>query len=78
MGAPKGAFVKIYYDGPAVQVGDCLRTPTGRVYVIMERRVQSKGKYIGRQHLGCVVDDTSPPGAHVQRLHWYKRGRSQK
>lgn len=78
--APAGAFVRIYVDGLEVLPGDALRTPTGRTYMVMvmERRVQQRGKHVGRQHLGCLIaapDAGIPEGTRVRRMHWYKRGR---
>lgn len=75
MKAPVGAFVGIYYDGRPVAPGDCLRTPTGRVYEVVTRREQERGKHVGRQHLRCLVRSEAPAGAKVRRLHWYPRGR---
>lgn len=73
MSAPAGAVVRIYYDGAEVLVGEALRTPTGRTYIILDRRVQSRGKHVGRQHLACLVAKEPPPDVRVRRLHWYKR-----
>jgi hypothetical protein len=58
-----------------VLVGDALRTPTGRTYLIVERRVQKRGEHVGRQHLGCLVAKEPPPGVRVRRMHWYRRAR---
>lgn len=76
--APAGALVRIYYDGLEILVGDALRTPTGRTYLVVERRVQQRGKHVGRQHLSCVVCTVNPMlphGTRVRRMHWHKRGR---
>lgn len=75
MTAPAGALVKIYYDGPAVPAGWALRTPTGRVYLVLERRVQSRGAHVGRQHLRCLVAKDLPDGVPCRPLHWYRRAR---
>ncbi len=74
--APEGAIVSITYDGGRVEVGDALRTTTGRLYVVVARRVQQKGDHRGRQHLRCAVqgkDALPPPGANILPLRWYKR-----
>jgi hypothetical protein len=76
--APAGAVVKIFYDGAEVLIGDALRTPTGRIYIIVERRVQARGAHVGRQHLACLVAKKPPKGAMVRRLHWYRRGRKRR
>lgn len=73
--APSGAVVRIYYDGASVHVGEALRTPTGRTYLVVERRLQARGKHVGRQHLACVVDAELPPGTKVLSLRWYRRGK---
>jgi hypothetical protein len=71
--APVGAVVRIYYDGLAVDRGDALRTPTGRTYVVMDKREQRRGAHVGRQHLVCLVASEAPPTAMVRPLHWYPR-----
>jgi predicted transcriptional regulator len=71
--APKGAVVRIYYDGAAVHVGEALQTPTGRTYLVLERRLQVRGKHVGRQHLRCVVGAELESGTKVLKLRWYKR-----
>lgn len=73
MAAPAGAYVRIYFDGFEVLCGDALRTPTGRTYVIVDRRVQLRGKRVGRQHLGCIVAKEPPAGARVWPIFWYRR-----
>lgn len=75
--APAGALVRIYYDGWSnVQPGDALKTPSGRVYVVAEARVQTRGRHVGRQHLACVVaDDASTVSGTVYPLHWYPRSK---
>lgn len=75
MKAPDGAFVRIYVDGQTIPVGDALRTPSGRTYLVVERRVQERGAHIGRQHLGCVVNPELEPGTRVVSLRWYSRRR---
>lgn len=76
--APVGACVRIYYDGAEVLPGDALRTPTGRTYVVLERRVQARGAHVGRQHLACLVAKDPPKGGRVLRLRWYPRGRKRR
>lgn len=74
--APAGAVVGIYYDGAELVVGDALRTPTGRTYIVISVRRQARGKHVGRQHLRCAVaEDAAPLSVRVRPLHWYKRGR---
>ncbi len=75
--APAGALVSIYYDGwSSVRPGDALKTPSGRVYVVAEVRVQARGKHVGRQHLSCIVaDDVTGVSGAVYPLHWYPRGK---
>lgn len=73
--APAGAMVRIYYDGGRVLRGEGLATSTGRIYLVVERRVQKRGKYKGRQHLGCVVAKEAPPGVRILPLRWYPRGK---
>lgn len=75
MKAPFGAAVRLFYDGPPVAPGEVLRTPTGRCYVVLSRRLQQRGAHAGRrQHLGCLVAREPPEGAKVLPLHWYARG----
>jgi hypothetical protein len=71
--APVGALVRIFYDGANILVGEALRTTTGRVYVVVSRRVQKRGAHVGRQHLGCVVATEPPEGAKCLPIHWYRR-----
>lgn len=73
--APAGALVSIYYDGwQDLQVGDALKTPAGRVYVVAGARKQLRGKHVGRQHLSCVVGDGETTiSGNTYSLHWYPR-----
>jgi predicted transcriptional regulator len=73
--APTGAVVRIFVDGGQVLVGEALRTPTGRTYLVVERRVQERGKHVGRQHLACVVNAELEPSTRVVSLRWYRRRR---
>lgn len=77
MSAPIGAQVGIYYDGFAdVEIGDIIRTPTGRCYLVDTNRIQQRGMHIGRQHLRCTViaETDVPADAEVHPIHWYPRG----
>lgn len=78
MTAPAGALVRIFYDGAKVLVGEALRTPTGRIYVVASRRVQQRGKHAGRQHLACHVCKEAPEGAKVLPLRWYRRAKGKR
>jgi hypothetical protein len=73
--ATAGSIVGIYYDGrQELKIRDCLQTPTGRVYVIVELRRQLKGRHIGRWHIRALVSDTVPAGTeNVYLIVWYKR-----
>lgn len=74
--APVGAVVQIHYDaneGDVLKEGDVLQTGSGRVYVIVALRQQTRGLHIGRYHLACLVVDETPPGATVFPLVWYPR-----
>lgn len=75
MTAPAGAVVRIYYDGVAeIDTGHALVTTTGRTYLVVVCRRQSRGKHRGRWHLECLVTDSDPPpGATVHPLRWYRR-----
>lgn len=77
--APPGAIVGIYYDA-RVDLADgathALRTPTGRIYVVVAARLQARGRHAGRRwHLRCLVAEAAPDGAVVHSLVWYKRGK---
>ncbi len=71
--AQVGDVVGIHFDGRHLEVGDALVTPTGRMYLIIERRRQEKGKRRGRQHLRCAVVDSVPENITKHPLIWYKR-----
>ena len=76
MAAPLGACVGIYYDGRAsVARGDAIVTKTGRTYVVVAVRVQTRGLHAGRQHLRCLVQPAPPAGARVHPIRWYRRRR---
>lgn len=77
MTAPAGSFVRLHVDLLAtVYVGDAIVTTTGRTYLVVTTRRQARGRHRGRQHLGCLVSDTPPPGgARVHRIRWYKRAK---
>ena len=72
--AAAGELVKISYDAPkgvTLELGDGLRTPTGRTYLIVGLRVQDKGKHRGRYHLQCAVGEPIPGRTFL--LVWYNR-----
>jgi hypothetical protein len=71
-----GEPAALYYDGPPVEPGDYIRTPTGRTYLIDGVRVQERGKHAGRQHLATTVmpaDHDPELDATVWMLRWYRR-----
>lgn len=78
MAAPIGANVGIYYDGwvDDLAVGDYLRTPSGRTYLITMLRRQTRGAHVGRYHLRCDVVPSEQPDAddRVFPIFWYSRG----
>lgn len=75
-GAPVGSVVSIYYDSPrAITIGDVLYTPTSRMYLIVELRVQARGRHVGRKHLRCMIVDKPPVGCSMFPLFWYARRR---
>lgn len=78
MRAPAGAVVGIYVDLLAsVALGDVIETRSGRRYLVLENRVQARGKNAGRQHLRCAVlgiDDELATNTVVHRIRWYRRG----
>lgn len=72
--APYGTEVRLHYDSPTlVGEGEYLRTSTGRVYEVLEVRVQRRGKHAGRQHLRVLVARAAPADAVIHPLHWYRR-----
>lgn len=75
---PDGAIVSIYVDLRAtVNPGDIIRTATGRSYLVLAARRQTRGKRRGRQHLRAVVNGRSPDvSSTVHEIRWYKRGRA--
>lgn len=76
MAAPVGTNVGLYYDGLAeVEVGEYIRTKTGRSYLIDSVRIQQRGTHVGRQHLRCIVvaAEDIAPDATVHRMWWYRR-----
>jgi hypothetical protein len=75
--APPGSEIGIYYDGAAVEPGDALQTPTGRLYLVVAVRRQARGRHVGRQHLRAVVAEPPvPEGVRVLPIYWYRRRRS--
>jgi hypothetical protein len=76
MKAPIGAMVSIYYDSPReIELGDVLRTPSGRCYLIMALRVQTRGLHRGRKHIRAIVIEEAPIGSIVHPLFWYPRNK---
>lgn len=80
MTAPIGAIVGLYVDLVShVSPGDLIETQSGRQYLVMVVRVQTRGKHRGRQHLRAQVidrDDVCPSamvGRTVHRIRWYRR-----
>jgi hypothetical protein len=71
--APVGAVVRIFCDGGAILVGDAIRTATGRLYMVIERRVQARGKHAGRQHLRVQVVTEVSEDTRICPLRWYRR-----
>src|SRR4051794_18911241 len=54
--APVGAEVGLYIDHRGtVDVGDEIETRSGRRYLVVKTRQQTRGQNIGRWHLRCVV-----------------------
>lgn len=76
---PPGSVVAIYFDGlHQLDVGEALVTGTGRAYLVVERRVQTRGAHAGRQHLRCVVHAAAadlPPDTETYPIEWYPRRR---
>lgn len=76
---PPGATRTLRYDpSPGeepIKAGDFLRTSSGRCYLVIGVRLQEKGKYIGRLHLGVLVSEGTEPGAVVHDIQWMPRGR---
>lgn len=71
-----GDVARLTYDGPPVEPGDYLRTSTGRLYRVHSKRVQTRGKHTGRQHLVTTVMEPGhkpEPGVRVRRFVWYRR-----
>ena len=79
-GRPPGSLVSLYYDSPRrVEEGDVIQTPSGKRYRVESRRVQARGKHVGRQHFMATVladDEPNPEGAVVHPIYWYDRSRS--
>lgn len=72
-----GEHARLYYDSDTpVAEGDYVRTSTGRLYLVTFARVQTAGKYAGRQHLVTIImdpDHEPEPDAVVHPLYWYPR-----
>ena len=75
--APIGANVAIAYDAPGLEElgpGHALVTSTGRTYLVLVARKQTRGEYAGRWHLRCQVAEVAPAGTTIHPLVWNKRG----
>lgn len=76
MKAPPGSVVGIYYDSPRdVNTGDVLKTPSGRCYLVITIRVQTRGLHPGRKHIHAVVLEVAPEKAIIHPLYWYPRNK---
>lgn len=77
MPAPLGSIVGLHYDTELeVEEDEYLQTPTGRTYLVLEVRVQARGKWAKvRKHLRVMVVEAScvAPLSVVHPLRWYKR-----
>lgn len=76
--APVGANVGLYVDlVREVMPLDVIQTQTGRLYLVLEVRRQTRGKHAGRQHLRAMVIDESTElaGVTLHRIRWYARRR---
>ncbi len=74
MKATVGSLVKLFYDSPReINVGEALKTMTGRVYLIAELRKQIRGAHIGRWHIKAIVLDEVPEGTKIHPIYWYRR-----
>jgi len=72
--APVGSVVSLYYDSPRIiDNGDVLRTPTGRMYMIVSLRRQQSSNHVGRWILRAMVVDKVPDGANIYPIFWYPR-----
>lgn len=87
--APIGAIVSMHLDLKArVDIGDLIETRTGRRYLVLDVRVQQRGKNAGRQHVRCNVlgkdgevpiepnELADPRVRMVHRIRWYARGKN--
>lgn len=74
--ARDGNVVSLTYDanpGTTLEIGDGLITQSGRIYLIVNLRIQKEGKHVGRYHLSCVVNPEEIP-AVLHPLVWNERG----
>jgi len=80
--APIGAITSITYDtDDGIEVGDWLRTSTGRAYQVIAVRTVRRGPNAGTRHrlsvlVAAEVPHGAPPNRRVHALVWYKRERS--
>jgi hypothetical protein len=74
--APAGSIVKLYVDSDQlIREGHVVETRSGRRYLVLTVRLQTRGKYIGRHHLSALVvgEDELCPAPVTHRIRWYKR-----
>lgn len=81
MKAAVGDVVKLtiaVLNGDPMALGDIITTPTGRAYVVVAARQQTRGKGAGRWHLRAQVIpiDSVPRDMPVFRMTWDKRGKA--
>lgn len=78
-GSPVGAEVRLFYDAldREVMVGDVIRTGTGRCYLVLGIRRQTRGQHVGRWHTRCAVisPEDVPEDAVIHPVTWYRRPR---
>lgn len=77
MKAPAGAVVSLYMDTlRLMEVGDEVRTRSGRRYEVVGLRRQERGKHKGRWHIQArvlPVEHPLDPDVTVHTLWWYSR-----
>lgn len=75
---PPGSVVGLTFDTPRdVALGDEIVTFTGRRYLVVAVRRQTRGMHIGRWHLRCQVLEKDfvhgDSDAYVHTIRWYPR-----
>ena len=61
--APVGTIVRVVYDpkpGARIVRGDVIMTKTGRMYRVLDYRMQRRGQHPGRLTISCLVIDKMP------------------